>query len=203
MREEIFGRMKKLLITGFAPFGGEEINPSWEAVRALPDKIGEYELTKLCLPVVFGQAAEKAIAKAEKISADVVLSIGQAGGRAAVTPELVGINLKNAKIPDNAGNKPVDEPIIPGGAAAYFSTLPVRKMAEAIRLSGVPSELSYSAGAYVCNELLYRLLAHFDGTKTRAGFIHVPYIPEQGKEPNMSLDNIKTALTVAIENLDI
>ena len=203
MREEIFGRMKKLLITGFAPFGGEEINPSWEAVRALPDKIGEYELTKLCLPVVFGQAAEMAIAEVEKISADVVLSIGQAGGRAAVTPELVGINLRHAKIPDNAGNKPVDEPIIPSGAVAYFSTLPVRKMAEAIRLSGVPSELSYSAGAYVCNELLYRLLAHFDGTKTRAGFIHVPYIPEQGKEPNMSLDNIKTALTVAIENLDI
>ena len=153
--------------------------------------------------MVFGQAAEMAIAKAEKISADVVLSIGQAGGRAAVTPELVGINLRHAKIPDNAGNMPVDEPIIPGGAVAYFSTLPGCKMAEAIRLSGVPSELSYSAGAYVCNELLYRLLAHFDGTKTRAGFIHVPYIPEQGKEPNMSLDDIKTALTVAIENLDI
>ena len=206
-------RMKKLLITGFAPFGGEEINPSWEAVLRLPETLGEYELCKLCLPVVFGEAAELAIAEAEKISADAVLSIGQAGGRAAVTPELVGINLRHAKIPDNKGNQPRDEAIIPGGAAAYFSTLPVRKMAEAIRAAGLPSELSYSAGAYVCNELLYSLLARFDTEnkdrkegekhkKTRAAFIHVPYIPEQGKEPNLSLDNIVNALIVAIENLD-
>ena len=225
--------MKKLLITGFAPFGGEEINPSWEAVRALPDKIGEYELTKLCLPVVFGEAAKIAIAEAEKIRADVVLSIGQAGGREAVTPELLGINLKNATIPDNEGNQPKDEPIISGGAAAYFSSLPARKMSEAISAAGIPSRLSYSAGAYVCNELLYSLLRHFDcgenanenggedrqsaekstrekcnenggenGRKVRVGFIHVPYIPEQGKTPSMSLDDIKIALKIAIENLD-
>ena len=195
--------MKKLLITGFAPFGGEEINPSWEAVRALPERILEYELTKLCLPVVFGEAAKIAIAEAEKIRADVVLCIGQAGGRAEVCPELVGINLKNATIPDNEGNQPKDEPIAKGGDTAYFSTLPVRKIADAISAAGIPSRLSYSAGAYVCNELLYSLLAHFEGTKTRVGFIHVPYIPEQGKTPSMSLDDIKTALTVAIENLDI
>lgn len=236
--------MKKLLITGFAPFGGEEINPSWEAVRALPERILEYELTKLRLPVVFGEAAKIAIAEAEKIRADVVLCIGQAGGRAEVCPELVGINLKNATIPDNEGNQPGDEPIAEGGDAAYFSTLPVRKIADAISAAGIPSRLSYSAGAYVCNELLYSLLAHFDGRenatengekkgknagenakenggekgqntgenakenggekgrKVRVGFIHVPYIPEQGKAPSMSLDDIKTALKIAIENLD-
>ena len=195
--------MKKLLITGFAPFGGEEINPSWEAVRALPERILEYELAKLRLPVVFGEAAKIAIAEAEKIRADVVLCIGQAGGRAEVCPELVGINLKNATIPDNEGNQPGDEPIAEGGDAAYFSTLPVRKIADAISAAGIPARLSYSAGAYVCNELLYSLLAHFEGTKTRAGFIHVPYIPEQGKTPSMSLDDIKTALTIAIKNIDI
>ena len=194
--------MKKLLITGFAPFGGEEINPSWEAVRALPERILEYELAKLRLPVVFGEAAKIAIAEAEKIRADVVLCIGQAGGRAEVCPELVGLNLKNATIPDNEGNQPGDEPIAEGGDTAYFSTLPVRKIADAISAAGIPARLSYSAGAYVCNELLYSLLAHFEGTKTRVGFIHVPYIPEQGKTPSMSLDDIKTALKIAIENLD-
>jgi pyroglutamyl-peptidase len=237
MREDIFGGMMRLLITGFAPFGGEEINPSWEAVRALPERILEYELTKLRLPVVFGEAAKIAIAEAEKIRADVVLCIGQAGGRAEVCPELVGINLKNATIPDNEGNQPKDEPIAEGGDCAYFSTLPVRKIADAISTAGIPSRLSYSAGAYVCNELLYSLLAHFDGgenakenggekgqnagesckesckesrqnggengRKVRVGFIHVPYIPEQGKTPSMSLDDIKTALKIAIENLDI
>lgn len=231
----------RLLITGFAPFGGEEINPSWEAVRALPERILEYETTKLRLPVVFGEAAKIAIAEAEKIRADVVLCIGQAGGRAEVCPELVGINLKNATIPDNGGNQPKDEPIAEGGDAAYFSTLPVRKIADAISAAEIPSRLSYSAGAYVCNDLLYSLLRHFDcgenigensgenakengredrqnaekstrekcnenggekGRKVRVGFIHVPYIPEQGKTPSMSLDDIKTALKIAIENLD-
>ncbi len=233
-------REMRLLITGFMPFGGEEINPSWEAVRALPEKILEYELTKMLIPVVFGEAAEMVIAEAEKIRADAVLCIGQAGGRAEICPELVGINLKNATIPDNAGNQPGDEPIAEGGDSAYFSTLPVRKIADAISAAGIPARLSYSAGAYVCNELLYSLLRHFDGgqngrkngredrvecgqndrenagkngredrqnagenaRKTRVGFIHVPYIPEQGKAPSMSLDDIKTALTIAIKNLD-
>lgn len=194
--------MKKLLISGFMPFGGEDINPSWEAVKALPEKIGEYELTKACLPVVFGEAYSIALKAAREISADAILCIGQAGGRASVTPELVGINLRHASIPDNEGNQPKDEPIIEGGAKAYFSTLPVRKMAQAIRESGIPSELSYSAGAYVCNDLLYSLLSAFENTETRAAFIHVPYIPEQGKTPSLPLSDIVRALIVAIANLD-
>ena len=194
--------MKRLLITGFEPFGGEEINPSWEAVSRLPDKIGGYTLTKLRIPVEFGKAAEAVLEKANVISPDAILCIGQAGGRAAITPELVGINLRNGNIPDNNGNKPQDEEIIAGGDKAYFSTLPVRKMAEAVNAAGIPSQVSYSAGAYVCNDVLYTLLAHFEGTKTRVAFIHIPYSKEQKKEPSMDTEDIIRGLTIAIENMD-
>lgn len=194
--------MKKLLISGFEPFGGEEINPSWEAVKALPDVIGGYSLRKLLLPVVFGRAASLAIDAAEQLCPDVVLCIGQAGGRAAITPELVAINLRHASIPDNEGARPVDEPIEMGGATAYFSTLPVRKMSEAIKAAGVPSWVSYSAGAYVCNDLLYSLLMRFGGTQTRVGFIHIPYSSEQGKGPYMETADIIKGLITAIESID-
>ncbi len=194
--------MKKLLITGFEPFGGEKINPSWEAVGGLPQEIGEYVLTKMRVPVVFGEAAEIVKAEAERICPDVILCIGQAGGRTAITPELVGINLRHADIPDNKGNQPKDEPIIAGGPAAHFTTLPVRRMADAISASGVPSKVSYSAGAYVCNDLLYTLLSTFEGSKTRVGFIHIPYCTEQEKEPSMELSTVIKGLTVAIENMD-
>ena len=194
--------MKKLLITAFEPFGGEKINPSWEAVVRLPDTLHGYELTKLCLPVVFGEAAELAIGKAEELGADVLLFVGQAGGRRAITPELVAINLRYASIPDNKGNQPTDEPIIDGDSTAYFSTLPVRKMAEAIQSSGIPSAVSYSAGAYVCNEVLYRALSHFSKVPTRVGFIHVPYSEEQGKEPALSLTDMTSVLATAIRHLD-
>lgn len=194
--------MKKLLITGFEPFGGEKINPSWEAVNRLPSEINGYVLSKMRIPVVFGAATEVVLAAADELQPDVILCIGQAGGRSAITPELVGINLRHASIPDNCGNQPKDEPITEGGPAAYFCTLSARKMAEAISFSGLPSQLSYSAGAYVCNDLLYSLLARFDGSKTRVGFIHIPYSTEQGKEPSMELAQIVKGLTLAIENMD-
>ena len=194
--------MKKLLITGFEPFGGETINPSWEVVSRLPSEINGYSLTKLRLPVVFGEAAEAVIRAADEIGFDVILCIGQAGGRNAITPELVGINLRHASIPDHNGYQPKDEPIVPGGDAAYFSTLPVRQMADAISLSGVPSQVSYSAGTYVCNDLLYTLLARFQGTETRVGFIHIPYSTEQKKDPSMDTPRMIQGLTVAIQNMD-
>ena len=194
--------MKKLLITGFEPFGGENINPSREAVNLLEDEINEYSLTKLFLPVVFGVASKIAIDAAERLRPDVILCIGQAGGRASITPEMVAINLRHADIPDNEGFQPKDERIINEGENAYFSTIPCRKIAEAISLSGLTSSLSYSAGAYVCNDLLYSLLHHFDKSETRVGFIHIPYCTDQGKEPNMSLSDIVKGLRVAIENLD-
>ena len=194
--------MKKLLITGFEPFGGEEINTAWEAVSLLPDVIGDYQLTKRLIPVVFGKSAKQVIATANTLSPDAILCIGQAGGRTAVTPELVGINLRHATIPDNDGNQPKDEPIERDGENAYFSTLPVRNIATAIQATGIPSKVSYSAGAYVCNDLLYSLLSYYKNTPTRVGFIHVPYCTQQNKEPSMPLNDVIKALTVAIENLD-
>lgn len=193
--------MRKLLITGFEAFGGETINPSWDAVCRLPHEISDFSITKLCLPVVFGEAADKVISTADGIAPDVILCIGQAGGRSAVTPEMVAINLRHASIPDNKDNHPSDEEIIKGGDKAYFSTLPARKIAENISSKGIASQVSYSAGAYVCNDLLYTLLDHFKETKTQVGFIHVPYSDEQKKEnmPSMPLETIVSALVAAIE----
>lgn len=192
--------MKKLLITGFDPFGGESINPAWEAVRLLPDVIRDFELVKLEIPTVFGAAAQVVIDKAEEIHPDAIISVGQAGGRAAVTPEMVGINLRYASIPDNMGALPCDIPIAEGGPAAYFSTLPVRAMAKAICDAGLPGAVSYSAGSFVCNDVLYSLLHHFDETAVRAGFIHVPFLPEQTVDkPSLPLDKTIAALCAAIE----
>lgn len=192
--------MKKLLITGFDPFGGESINPAWEAVRLLPDVIRDFELVKLEIPTVFGAAAQVVIDKAEEIHPDAIISVGQAGGRAAVTPEMVGINLRYASIPDNMGALPCDIPIAEGGPAAYFSTLPVRAMAKAICDAGLPGAVSYSAGSFVCNDVLYSLLHRFDGTAVRAGFIHVPFLPEQTVDkPSLPLDKTIAALCAAIE----
>lgn len=192
--------MPKLLITGFEPFGGQKINPAWEAVQALPDQVGDWTLIKLQIPTVFGQAARQVLDRAEAVRPDAILSIGQAAGRSQVTPELVGLNLRWASIPDNAGAQPQDEPIVPGGDTAYFSTLPVRKLAKAVREAGVSAEVSYSAGAYVCNDVLYTLLHRYHGTPVRVGFIHVPLLPEQALEgqPSLPLAEIVKALTAAI-----
>lgn len=192
--------MKKLLITGFDPFGGEHINPSWEAVKLLPDRIGAYALWKIEIPTVFGAAAQRVLEKAAEVDPDVILCIGQAGGRAAVTPERIGINVRNAKIADNAGNQPREEPIVPGGPDGIFATVPVVAMAQAIQDAGLPGAVSNTAGTFVCNDTLYTLLQHYAGTSVRAGFIHVPNIPEQGT-PNLPLEQTVQALTAAIEAL--
>ena len=189
--------MKKLLITGFDPFNGNLENPSWQAVSALPDTVGEYRLQKMQLPTVYGEAAKRVIAAAGEWAPDVILCLGLAGGRAAVTPERVGINIRSASIADNAGHQYTDTAIIPDGPAAYFSTLPVTAMAKAIRDVGLPGAVSNSAGTYVCNDVLYTVLHHFSGTDTRVGFIHVPYLPKQG-EPNMALADMVRALQAAI-----
>ena len=194
--------MKKLLITGFEPFGGELINPSWEAINLIRSEINGYAITKLRIPVVFGKAADMVMAEVDELSPDVIICVGQAGGRDAITPELVAINLRHAQIPDNEGNQPKDEPIIPGGDTAYFSTLPMRRIAEAINSASIPARLSYSAGAYVCNDLIYTILHHYKSGNIRAGFIHLPYSKEQGKEPSMPLSDLVKGLTIAIENID-
>ena len=190
--------MKHLLITGFDPFGGETVNPSWEAVCRLPDAVGGYRLTKLQIPTVFAAAADAVLAAAENV--DVILCVGQAGGRDAVTPERIAVNMASASIPDNAGNRPVEAPILPGGPDGIFSTVPVAAMAEAIVNAGLPGKISNTAGTFVCNDTLYRLLSHFAGTGTRVGFVHVPHLPDQAKNggPSMTLDAIIAALTAAI-----
>ena len=192
--------MKHLLITGFDPFGGETVNPSWEAVCRLPDTIGGYRLTKLQIPTVFAAAADRVLAAARADKPDVILCIGQAGGRDAVTPERIAVNMASASIPDNAGNRPVEAPILPGGPDGIFATVPVAAMAGAIVNAGLPGNISNTAGTFVCNDTLYRLLAHFAGTGTRVGFIHVPHLPTQAKTggPSMELDAIIAALTAAI-----
>ena len=195
--------MKHLLITGFDPFGGDTVNPSWEAVSRLPDAVGNYRLTKLQIPTVFAVAADTVLAAAAQDTPDVILCVGQAGGRDAVTPERIAINMASAKKPDNAGNQPVETPVIPGAPDGIFSTVPAVTMAEAITAAGLPGKISNTAGTFVCNDTLFRLLRHYAGTPVRVGFVHVPWLPEQATEgaPSMPLDDIIAALTAAIEVL--
>ncbi|MBE5786515.1 MAG: pyroglutamyl-peptidase I [Clostridiales bacterium] len=196
--------MKTLLITAFDPFGGEAVNAAWEAACALPDQIGEWRIDKLQLPTVFGKAFEKARAYAEKISPQMIIALGQAAGRNQVTPEMVAINWRYARIADNDGAEPRDERIIPDGPDAYFTRLPVRRMEKAIAAAGVPGAVSYSAGAYVCNDLMYSLAHHYRDSGTITGFIHVPLLPCHAREgqPAMPLEDIVKALEAAILALD-
>ena len=192
--------MKKLLITGFDPFGGESVNPSWEAVKLLPDTIGDYQLHKLQIPTVFGLAPQKVLEAARAIEPDVIISVGQAGTRDSVTPERIGINMRSARIADNAGRIPVEESIVPGGPDGMFSTLPVAAMVDAIRAADLPAAISSTAGTFVCNDTLYSLLHHYQGTPVRCGFIHVPWLPEQGT-PDLTLERTVQALIAAISAL--
>lgn len=189
--------MKKLLITGFDPFGGATVNPSWLAVKQLPDQVGDYVLCKLEIPTVFGLGVQRVLEKATNFKPDVILCVGQAGGRESVTPERIGINIRDARIADNAGNQPRGELIAADGPAAYFATVPVEKMAQAIQAIGIPASVSNSAGAFVCNDTLYSLLHHYAGSAVQVGFIHVPYLPVQG-HPSMELDDITVAIKAAI-----
>ncbi len=189
--------MKKLLITGFDPFDGASINPSWEAVKLLPDVIGEYEVYKLQIPTVFGLAARTLLGKASELNPDVIISVGQAGGRGAVTPERIGINIRDARISDNAGISPKEEAIVSGGPDGLFSTLPVKAMVAAIQEAGLPAAISNTAGTFVCNDTLYTMLHRYLGTGVRCGFIHVPWLPQQG-DPSLPLEDTVRALTAAI-----
>lgn len=197
---------RKILVTGFQPFGGESMNPAWEAVRRLPDTIGDVTVTKVEIPVVFGKGPEAVERAIEEVGPDLVLCVGQAGGRAKVTPEFVGINYADARIPDNDGNQPVAERIVEGGPDAYFATLPVKAMVQAMREAGVPAEVSYTAGTYVCNDVMYSLL-HSLATRhpgVRGDFLHVPYATEQATHlpastPSMSIDDMARGIAVALE----
>jgi pyroglutamyl-peptidase len=194
----------QILVTGFEPFGGEPINPSWEAVRRLPDAVGGAEVVRLQIPTVFGRSADVVRAAILEHDPDVVVTVGQAGGRFAVTPERVAINVDDGRLPDNDGNQPIDTPIRPDGPAAYFSTLPVKAMVTAMREAGVPAAVSNTAGTYVCNHVMYQVLHLIDRELPgkRAGFVHVPYAPQQvldkPGEPALSIEDMVTALTAGL-----
>ena len=198
----------KILLTAFTPFDGESINPALEAMKLLPDKIGQLEVLKLEVPTVFGKSARLVLESIEQEKPDYVLSIGQAGGRAEITPERIAINIDDAGIPDNEGNQPVDQPIYLDGENAYFSTLPVKAMVEAIKKEGLPASLSNSAGTYVCNHLMYSVLYYIqiNALPIKAGFIHVPYIPEQTvnkkDKASLSLAEIVRGLEAALREIN-
>ena len=192
--------MKKLLITGFDPFGGESVNPSWEAVKLLPEVIGDFAVYKLEIPTVYGLAARTVLESAQKLCPDVILCIGQAGGRDAVTPERIGVNVRTARIADNAGNMPQEQTIADEGPDGLFATVPVAEMVNSICEAGLPGKISNTAGTFVCNDTLYTLLQRYRHTPVRVGFIHVPFLPEQGT-PSLPLEQIVRALTAANEAL--
>lgn len=194
-----------ILVTAFEPFGGDSMNPTEAALRALPERVAGMSIKKLLLPVEFGRSFKICAAEFDRVSPAALIMLGQAGGRDAITPEAVGRNLMDARIPDNAGFDPKNSPIIPGGEAELFSTLPVADIAERMNGLGIPARVSHDAGLYVCNSLLYSMLAHVKGS-VPAGFIHVPFVREQvegvpGREnaPFMEHETIAAAILAAIE----
>lgn len=198
--------MKKILVTGFDPFGGEKTNPAFEAVRLLPDTILDAQVIKLEIPTSFERSAQLLEQTLIAERPDVVLCVGQAGGRAAMTVERVAINLADARIPDNDNQQPIDVPLRDDGAPAYFATLPVKAMVEAMRAAGIPAFVSYTAGTFVCNSIMYHLLylLNRDLPQTLGGFVHVPYAPSQGIDkplstPTMPIETIAAALTAGLE----
>lgn len=197
----------RILVTGFEPFGGETINPSWEAVKLLPDKIEDAEIIKLEIPTVRYRALDVIENAIVTYNPDVVLSIGQAGGRPDITVERIGINIDDFRIPDNEGTQVTDEPIEANGPAAYFVTLPVKAMVQNIKDKGIPASVSNTAGTFVCNHVIYGV-SHMIATKypgKRSGFIHIPYLPQQvidkPQMPSMSIENLVLGLSAAIEKI--
>lgn len=195
----------KILVSGFDPFGGEKINPAIESVKLLPDVIKGAEIVKLEIPTVIGKSLRKLEETIEAERPDVVINVGQAGGRPDITVERVGINVDDCRIKDNEGNQPIDEPVVPGGPAAYFVTLPIKAMVQKMVENKVPASVSNTAGTFICNHVTYGM-AHLASTKypnMRTGFIHIPFLPEQVVDkknmPSMSLEMIVKGLTHAIE----
>jgi pyroglutamyl-peptidase len=197
--------IKTVLLTGFEPFNKATINPAWEAVRALEGWQGkDFRVEVRQLPCVFGQAIETITRAVDELHPDIVIAVGQAGGRAEVSVERVAINVDDASILDNAGSQPVDAAIVPDGPAAYFTTLPIKAIVHALRERGLNAGVSQTAGTFVCNHVFYGLMHHVAGRGVKAGFIHVPFLPEQAEEradnpPSMALDDIIAGIRAAVE----
>ncbi len=195
----------KVLITGFDPFGNEKLNPSYEAIKLMPDVIMNATIIKKEVPTVCNKSIDYVVELIENHRPDIVINVGQAGGRFYVTPEKVAINLNEFRIKDNEGNQPLGTPIVKDGHNAYFSTLPVNAIVKTLKDASIPSAVSYSAGTFVCNHLMYGVLHYINKRKLniRAGFIHIPYMNEQvlnkKNEPSMTLETLSKALIKAVE----
>ncbi|MBB5020364.1 pyroglutamyl-peptidase [Chitinivorax tropicus] len=200
--------MEKVLLTGFEPFDGERLNPSWEAVRQLQGHVlsDGSQIFTIQLPCVFDIARQNMTDALDSLQPWMVLAVGQAGGRAELSFERVAINLDDARIPDNAGQQPIDRPVIPNGPAAWFTTLPVKSIVLALQEAGIPAGISHSAGTYVCNHVFYGLMhqASRRPSLAKAGFVHIPYLPEQAArqpkpQPSMPLAQMVSGLELALE----
>lgn len=193
---------RKVLLTGFEPFGGESVNPSGEIARQLHGKvIGGHRVVGALLPCVFGAAIAELKKQIRATRPVLILCVGQAGGRAEITPERVAINVDDARIPDNAGRRPVDRPVVRGGPAAYWSTLPIKAIVAELRRREIPAAVSQTAGTFVCNHVFYGLMHGLRRQKqVRGGFIHVPFLPEQAKpgQPSLALETMTAAIGAAV-----
>lgn len=195
--------MQRILVTGIEPFDGETINPSWEAVRVLDgEEIDGHLVVARQLPCVIAEVGAVLTAAIEELDPVLVLCLGQAGGRADISIERVAINVVDARIPDNAGRQPVDEPVIAGGPAAYFSTLPIKALVRALRDAGIPASVSQTAGTYNCNAIFYALSHHIATRRPRlrGGFIHVPYLPSMATRhhgaPSLARETVTQAVRI-------
>lgn len=195
----------KILVTGFDPFGGESINPAYEVVKRLRDSISGAEVVKLQIPTAFNESIKKTADKIKEINPDFVLNIGQAGGRSGITVERVAININDARIPDNLNQQPVDTKIDEAGENAYFASIPIKAIVQAIRHKKIPAAVSDSAGTYVCNHIMYGVLnyIHKNNLNIKAGFIHIPYLFQQvidkPNTPAMDIETMVEAIETAIE----
>jgi pyroglutamyl-peptidase len=194
----------KALVTGFEPFGGEPVNPALEAVQRLPSRLGILDIATETLPAVFGRALDALEDAILATDPDIVLCVGQAGGRTALSLERVAINVDDARIADNAAQRPIDRPIVQGGPAGYFATLPIKAAAAALREAGLPAIVSNTAGTFVCNHVFYGLM-HLIASRQmrlRGGFLHVPYLPSQAARqqgaPSMALDDIVRGIEIVL-----
>lgn len=195
----------KALVTGFDPFGGDTVNPSSLAVGRVRERIGGLSVRTAELPTSYLHSAGKLRAALDEVKPDIVLCVGQAGGRPELSLERVAINVQDARIRDNDGNQPIDRPVVEGGPAAHFATLPVKACVAALREAGLPAGVSNTAGTFVCNHIFYALMemAQERSGSMRGGFLHIPYVPEQaarlGGAPSMALGDIVRGIEIILE----
>lgn len=197
--------LPRVLLTGFDPFGGETINPSWEAVRRLDGQIvRRHQIAALQLPTCFGQSLRTLRTALTRRAPVLVIGVGQAGGRSRISLERIAINIDDARIADNAGRQPIDRAIVRGAPAAYFTSLPIKAQLHALHNAGLPAEISQTAGTFVCNHVFYGLMhALRDTPRVRGGFVHIPFLPEQAVAhpgaPSLSLDIIVASLALIVD----